>query len=53
MAALGAPVLCLLLDAMQGRIFATYRIGLEMLLINAAVTYALLWLAARVRAASA
>ncbi len=52
-AALGAPVLCLLLDAMQGRIFATYRIGLEMLLINAAVTYALLWLAARVRAASA
>lgn len=43
-AALGAPVLCLILDAMQARIFATYRIGLEMLLINAAVTYALLWL---------
>lgn len=43
-AALGAPVLCLVLDALQARLFATYRIGLEMLLINAAVTYALLWL---------
>lgn len=51
-AAIGAPVLCLILDAVQARIFDTYRIGLEMLLINAAVTYALLWLVARVRTKS-
>lgn len=43
-AAVGAPALCLLLDAAQASIFETYRIGLEMLLINAAATYALLWL---------
>ncbi len=53
MAALGAPLLCLILDAMQARIFTAYRIGLEMLLINAAVTYGLLWLVARVRKAPA
>ncbi|MGE4062754.1 MAG: sodium:solute symporter [Rhodospirillaceae bacterium] len=43
-AAVAAPLLCLILDATQARIFATYRIGLEMLLINAGVTYALLGL---------
>lgn len=52
-AALGAPVLCLILDATQARIFATYRIGLEMLLINAAVTYALLWLVSLKRSSGA
>ena len=52
-AALTAPVLCIVLDALQPRIFTTYRIGLEMLLVNAAVTYALLWIAARVRPAAA
>lgn len=43
-AAVTAPILCLLLDSAQTTLFATYRIGLEILLINAAVTYALLWL---------
>ena len=52
-AALSAPLLCLALDAIQARIFDTYRIGLEMLLINAAVTYTLLWLVSRVRPAAA
>ena len=51
-AALTAPLLCILLDAVQVRIFATYRIGLEMLLLNALVTYVLLWAAAKVRPAS-
>ncbi|MHB1204753.1 MAG: sodium:solute symporter [Rhodospirillaceae bacterium] len=48
-AAVAAPLLCMLLDAAQGRIFTSYRIGLEMLLLNALVTYVLLWIAARVR----
>ena len=52
-AALIAPLLCIVLDAAQPRIFASYRIGLEMLLLNALVTYVLLWIAARVRPASA
>ncbi len=50
-AAVAAPLLCMLLDAAQGRIFTSYRIGLEMLLLNALVTYILLWIAARMRPA--
>lgn len=51
LAAAGAPILCLLLDSLQTTIFETYRIGLEMLLINAGVTYALLWLVSFTRRA--
>jgi hypothetical protein len=43
-AAVGAPSLCFVLDFLQTTLFESYRIGLEMLLINAAVTYPLLWL---------
>jgi Na+/pantothenate symporter len=51
-AAVSAPLLCGTLDALQGRIFASYRIGLEMLLINALMTYVLLSVAARLRPAT-
>lgn len=33
-----APILCFLLDEFQGRLFGSYRIGLEMLAINGALT---------------
>lgn len=39
-----APALCLLLDAYQQRWLGGYRIGLEMLLVNAALTFIGLWL---------
>lgn len=41
--ALAAPMLCALLDAQQARWLGGYRIGLEMLLVNAALTFAGLW----------
>jgi Na+/proline symporter len=44
-AALAAPVLCAVLDAHQAQWLGDYRIGLELLLINAALTAAGLWLA--------
>ncbi len=34
-----APVICFLLDTNQASLFATYRIGLELLLINGLLTY--------------
>ncbi|WP_326538977.1 sodium:solute symporter [Pseudorhodoferax sp.] len=43
--ALAAPLLCALLDATQAHWLGGYRIGLELLLINAALTAAGLWLA--------
>lgn len=43
--ALAAPALCAVIDAQQAAWLGGYRIGLEMLLINAAFTFAGLWLA--------
>ncbi len=43
--ALLAPALCALIDAQQARWFGACRIGLELLLTNAAITFAGLWLA--------
>jgi len=43
--ALAAPALCALLDAMQAQWLGGWRIGLELLLLNAALTFAGLWLA--------
>ncbi len=45
--ALAAPLLCGLLDAWQARLFTHWRIGLEMLLLNAALTALGLWLVSR------
>ncbi len=42
---LAAPALCALLEATQARWLGGYRIGLELLLVNAALTAAGLWLA--------
>ena len=41
--ALASPLLCGLLDATQARWLGGYQIGLEMLLLNGALTYAGLW----------
>jgi hypothetical protein len=38
-----APIVCLLLDLFQEQIFASYRIGLELLMVNGALTFAGLW----------
>lgn len=42
--ALAAPLLCWLIDLNQRRLFGSYEIGLELLLLNAALCYAGLWL---------
>ncbi len=41
--AVAAPVLCWLLESQQGRLFGGYEMGLELLLINGALTFAGLW----------
>jgi Na+/proline symporter len=41
--ALAAPALCWLVDINQARLFGDYRFGLELLLLNAALTFAGLW----------
>ncbi len=43
--ALASPLLCALVDANQAALLGDYRIGLELLLLNAAITAAGLWLA--------
>lgn len=43
--ALAAPALCAWIDTHQAQLFGAYRIGLEMLLLNALFTAAGLWLA--------
>jgi Na+/proline symporter len=43
--ALAAPLLCWLVDSHQTAWFGGYRIGLELLLLNGALTFAGLWLA--------
>ena len=45
--ALAAPALCWLIDLNQARLFGSYRFGLELLLVNAALTFGGLWLASR------
>lgn len=42
--AITAPLLCTGIDAMQATWFTSYRIGLEMLLLNGALTFVGLWL---------
>lgn len=41
--ALAAPSLCALIDAAQGILFGRWQIGLELLLLNAVLTYLGLW----------
>lgn len=43
--ALASPLACLLIDANQPALFGDCRIGLEMLLLDGAITFAGLWLA--------
>ncbi len=45
--ALAAPLLCLVLDLNQARWLGSYQIGLELLLLNAALSFAGLWLISR------
>ncbi|MCE4536960.1 sodium:solute symporter [Pelomonas sp. P7] len=45
--ALAAPALCWLIDLSQASLFGAYRFGLELLLLNAAFTFAGLWAASR------
>ena len=47
--ALAAPALCWLIELSQAQLFGAYRFGLELLLLNAAFTYAGLWAASRPR----
>ena len=41
--ALAAPALCALIDLNQRALFGRYEIGLELLLLNGAITFAGLW----------
>jgi hypothetical protein len=41
--ALGAPVLCFLIDVNQAALFGSYQIGLELLVLNAAFVFFGLW----------
>ncbi len=43
-AAAVAPVLCWLLDSNQRALFGAWEVGLELLVLNAALTFAALWL---------
>jgi hypothetical protein len=36
----GAPVLCALLEYNQGALLGSYRLGLELLIVNGALVYA-------------
>lgn len=45
--ALAAPALCWIVDAHQAALFGDYRMGLELLLVNAALTFGGLWLGSR------
>jgi len=46
--ALAAPALCWIVDTHQAALFGGYRMGLELLLVNAALTFAGLWAGRRV-----
>ncbi len=45
--ALAAPVICFFIDKYQRALFGTYEIGLELLIINGALTFIGLWLVSR------
>ena len=45
--ALAAPALCWAIDAWQQQLFGDWQIGLELLVINGAITFAGLWLVSR------
>ncbi len=45
--ALASPLLCLLIDSQQAALFGDWRIGLEMLILNGAITFTGLWLGSR------
>ncbi|RZI58489.1 MAG: sodium:solute symporter [Rubrivivax sp.] len=45
--ALAAPALCWVIDAHQAALFGDYRMGLELLLVNAGLTFAGLWVGSR------
>ncbi|MBO9687937.1 MAG: sodium:solute symporter [Mitsuaria chitosanitabida] len=49
--ALAAPALCWVVDAHQATFFGDYRMGLELLLVNAALTFGGLWAGSRPPAA--
>ena len=49
--AIAAPVACYAVDHFQQALFGDYRIGLEILVLNGALTFAGLWLVSRRRAA--
>ena len=51
--ALAAPLLCALLDWQQATLFGGWQIGLELLLLNGALTFAGLWLFSRPAAETA
>jgi hypothetical protein len=50
--ALAAPALCLAIDLNQRALFGTYKVGLEILVLNGALTFLGLWLASRPRTAN-
>ena len=45
--ALAAPIICFFIDKYQRALFGTYEIGLELLIINGAITFVGLWLVSR------
>jgi Na+/proline symporter len=45
--AVAAPALCWGIDALQVQLFGAWQVGLELLLLNGAITFAGLWLASR------
>ncbi|MEO8102089.1 MAG: sodium:solute symporter [Betaproteobacteria bacterium] len=45
--ALAAPLICLAIDSWQAVFFNAYQVGLELLIINGAITFAGLWLISR------
>ena len=45
--AVAAPVLCWFIDAQQQRLFGSWQVGLELLVLNGAITFAGLWAVSR------
>jgi Na+/proline symporter len=45
--AIGAPILCALLEFNQAHLFASYRFGLELLMVNGIFVFAGLWIISR------
>jgi len=45
--AIAAPIICYLIDTYQSALFRQYQIGLELLIVNGALTYSGLWLASK------